>query len=274
MTATAARWPTLYVPHGGGPCFFMDPTPPLPPDLWDNLAAYLKGIDASLGHRPKSVLVVSGHWEEPRPTVNTARDHSLLFDYYGFPEHTYRLTYPAHGSPETVVRVEGLLSEAGYRAGEDGRRGLDHGVFVPFKLIYPEADVPVVQLSLLASLDAAAHVRLGRALAPLRDEGVLIIGSGMSFHNLRAMYARSPEIDEAVARFDDWLTEAATDADPARRDARLAAWEQAPYARFCHPREEHLLPLMVAAGAGAGDVGRHDYGEPLMGKALSGYRFG
>jgi aromatic ring-opening dioxygenase catalytic subunit (LigB family) len=268
------RQPTLYIPHGGGPCFFMEPSPGLPRDMWDRLAAFLKGIDASLRQKPKAVLVISGHWEMPRPTVNTAPNHTLLFDYYGFPEHTYRLTYPAPNSPAVVARIEPLLSGAGYRAGEDPQRGLDHGVFVPFKLIYPDADMPIIQLSLLASLDAAAHVKLGRALAPLRDEGVLIVGSGMSYHNLRAMYVQRQDVDNAVAEFDSWLTEAATDADPERRNAKLGAWEQAPWARFCHPREEHLLPLHVAAGAGGDDVGRHVFDDRIVGKAISGYQFG
>ena len=274
MSKAAARLPTLYIPHGGGPCFFMEPSPPLPRDLWDRLANYLKGIDKSLGQRPKAVLVISGHWEMPRPTVNTAPNHTLLFDYYGFPEHTYQLTYPAHNSPETVARIEELLSSAGYRAVEDDHRGLDHGVFVPFKLIYPDADVPMIQLSLLASLDAAAHIRLGKALAPLRDEGVLIVGSGMSYHNLRAMYVQRQDVDNAVSEFDTWLTEAATDSDPERRNAKLTEWENAPWARFCHPREEHLLPLHVAAGAAGDDVGRHAFGDKIVGKAISGYQFG
>lgn len=274
MTSATARQPTLYIPHGGGPCFFMPVSPGLPPDMWDRLAAFLKGIDGSLGRRPKAVLVISGHWEMPSPTVNTARDHTLLFDYYGFPEHTYGLTYPAHGLPEVAARIEQLLDEDGFTPGEDDARGLDHGVFVPFKLIYPDADVPVIQLSLLANLDAAAHLALGRALAPLRDEGVLIVGSGMSYHNLRAMYVQSPQIDDAVARFDAWLTDAATDADPERREAKLARWEIAPAARFCHPREEHLLPLMVAAGAAGDDTGRQVFRDKLIGKALSGYQFG
>jgi aromatic ring-opening dioxygenase catalytic subunit (LigB family) len=273
MTASS-RQPTLFIPHGGGPCFFMEARPPMPRDLWDKLAAYLRGIDNSLGRRPKAVLVISGHWEEPRPTVNTARDHTLLFDYYGFPEHTYRLTYPAHGSPETVARIEELLSRAGYRPGEDGARGLDHGVFVPFKLIYPEADVPMVQLSLLASLDAAAHIRLGQALAPLRDEGVLIVGSGMSYHNNRALFVPAAQANADSVRFDDWLTETCADPDPERRNARLADWEHAPAARQCHPREEHLLPLHVAAGAAGADTGRHVFSDSLLGKALSGYQFG
>jgi aromatic ring-opening dioxygenase catalytic subunit (LigB family) len=252
----------------------MEPAPGMPRDLWDGLAAYLKSIDKSLGQRPKAVLVISGHWEMPRPTVNTARNHTLLFDYYGFPEHTYRLTYPAHNSPETVERIEALLSRAGYRAGEDPERGLDHGVFVPFKLIYPDADVPMIQLSLLASLDPAAHVKLGQALAPLRDDGVLIVGSGMSFHNNRALFAQAEQANAASVEFDDWLTATCTDADPERRNARLADWENAPWGRFCHPREEHLLPLHVAAGAAGGDVGRHVFSDKIVGKALSGYQFG
>jgi aromatic ring-opening dioxygenase catalytic subunit (LigB family) len=269
-----ARQPTLYIPHGGGPCFFMAPQPGMPRDLWDGLASYLKGIDTSLGQRPKAVLVISGHWEMPQPTVNTARDHTLLFDYYGFPEHTYRLTYPAHNSPETVARIEELLSRAGYRAGEDNARGLDHGVFVPFKLIYPDADVPMIQLSLLASLDAAAHVELGQALAPLRDDGVLIVGSGMSFHNNRALFAAHDQANAASFAFDEWLTATCADADPERRNALLADWENAPWARFCHPREEHLLPLHVAAGAAGGDAGRQVFSGKIIGKALSGYQFG
>jgi aromatic ring-opening dioxygenase catalytic subunit (LigB family) len=268
------RMPTLYIPHGGGPCFFMDVTPPLPKDLWDGLAGYLRGIDASLGRRPKAVLVISGHWETPRPTLNTVQNHTLLFDYYGFPEHTYRLTYPAHGSPETVTRIEQLLTQAGYRTDEDDKRGLDHGVFVPFKLIYPDADVPMIQLSLFASLDPVAHLKLGQALAPLRDDGVLIVGSGMSYHNNRALFMPTAQANGDSVRFDDWLTETVADSDPERRNAKLAEWEHAPAARACHPREEHFLPLHVAAGAASNDIGRHVFSDKIVGKALSGYQFG
>lgn len=146
------RLPTLYIPHGGGPCFFMDPPPNLP-HMWDGLAAYLRGIDASLGVRPKAVLVVSGHWEMQQPTVNIAERPKLLFDYYGFPEHTYRLKYPVSGAPDLEPRVRSLLADAGFELAVDSKRGLDHGVFVPFLLIYPRADVPIMQLSLQQSLD-------------------------------------------------------------------------------------------------------------------------
>ncbi len=182
MQPPATRLPTLFIPHGGGPCFFMEP-PPSAPQLWDRLAAYLRGIDASLGRRPRAVLVISGHWEAARPTLNTAAQPPLLFDYHEFPEHTYHLHYPAPGSPVLASRVRELLDSAAIESDSDDARGLDHGVFVPFLLVYPQADVPIVQLSLQAGLDPAAHLAIGRALAPLRDEGVLIVGSGMSYHN-------------------------------------------------------------------------------------------
>jgi aromatic ring-opening dioxygenase catalytic subunit (LigB family) len=268
------RLPTLYIPHGGGPCFFMEPPPELPRDLWEGMASYLRGISAEVGTRPESVLVISGHWEMARPTVSTTPRPPLLFDYYGFPEHTYRLTYPAPGSPWLGKQVRTLLTAAGIESGEDPVRGLDHGVFVPFKLIYPDADVPMVQLSLQQSLDAAAHFRIGRALAPLREQGVLIVGSGMSYHNLRHIFSTDSRAIRAAEEFDSWLGEAATEPDPAARERKLAAWASAPGALASHPRPEHLIPLMVAAGAAVQDAGRRTYNEPLLGKPISGFQFG
>ena len=274
MSPVAGRLPSLYIPHGGGPCFFMDTPPGLPRDLWDRMGAYLRGIDASVGERPKAVLVVSGHWETERPTVNTSPRPPLLFDYYGFPEHTYRLTYPVAGSPTVARRVRELLAASGIPCDEEPERGLDHGVFIPFKLIYPDADVPVVQLSLNRNLDASTHLSLGRALVPLRDEGVLIVGSGMSYHNLRDLFSSDPRSTSAAAEFDAWLNEAVTESDPAAREKKLAAWHQAPGARAAHPRPEHLIPLMVAAGAAGEDLGRRTYNQPLLGKPVSGFQFG
>ena len=173
------RLPTLYIPHGGGPCFFMDP-PPDYPHMWDGLAAYLRGIDGSLAVRPKAVLVISGHWEMPQPTVNIAERPKLLFDYYGFPEHTYRLKYPVAGAPELEPRVRSLLADAGFELGVESKRGLDHGVFVPFLLVYPRADVPMMQLSLQQSLDPGVHLAIGRALAPLRSPQLKKIFTGLA----------------------------------------------------------------------------------------------
>ena len=218
MSDTTARQPTLFIPHGGGPCFFMDP-PPSAPHLWDRMADYLRSIAASLPQRPRALLVISGHWEAPRPTVNTAAHPTLLFDYYGFPEHTYRLTYPVAGAPDLAAEVRRLLAAAGIATAADGARGLDHGVFIPLKVAFPDADIPVLQLSLQQGLDPAAHLAIGRALAPLRDQGVLIVGSGMSYHNLRLLF--SGRGDAEAQAFDDWLVAAATAPDPsaARRPA-------------------------------------------------------
>jgi len=267
------RWPTLFVPHGGGPCFFMEPQPGLPRDLWDRMAAYLRGIDPSLGRRPDAVLVVSGHWEEPQPTVNVARHPPLLFDYYGFPEQTYRLTYPVAGSPALAARVRSLVAAAGFASDEDAGRGLDHGVFVPFKLIYPEADVPIVQLSLHGSRDARTQLAVGRALMPLRDEGVLVVGSGMSYHNLREFFVDDPRRNQPADDFDRWLYDTVV-SPPAMRESKLAAWADAPGARASHPTPEHLLPLMIAAGAAESDAGVRTYHDRLLGKAVSGFQFG
>jgi aromatic ring-opening dioxygenase catalytic subunit (LigB family) len=215
--------------------------------------------------------VVSGHWEEPVFTASAAAQPRLIFDYSGFPEHTYRLTWPAPGDPELAERVAGLLSQAGLPAGLNANRGFDHGVFVPLKVAFPEAKIPVVTLSLAASLDPALHLAAGRALAPLRDEGVLIVGSGMSFHNLRA-YLR-PETAERARAFDSWLTRA-VESPATERSALLTGWREAPFAAFAHPREEHLIPLMVAAGAGGDAPGTRIFGDEPMGAAISAYRFG
>jgi aromatic ring-opening dioxygenase catalytic subunit (LigB family) len=269
----ATRLPALFIPHGGGPCFFMDP-PANDPQAWDAMAAYLRGIAASLPAKPRAILVISAHWETPRPTVTTAARPSMLFDYYGFPEHTYRLEYPAPGSPELASRVRALLAAAGIASDEDAARGYDHGVFVPFLLMFPDADIPVVQLSLRADLDPAAHVAIGRAIAPLRDEGVLIVGSGMSYHNLRRFWSTDAVDVESASAFDTWLTDAIETRDADGREAKLVAWANAPGARSAHPRSEHLLPLMVAAGAGDDDAGRRVYSDRVFGKAVSGFEFG
>lgn len=264
-----ARLPTLYIPHGGGPCFFMDWNPP---DTWDRMAAWLRGLAADIGERPRAVLLISGHWEEPRIAVNAQAAPPLLFDYYGFPPHTYELQYPAPGDPALAARVQQLLGAGGVPTRAETERGLDHGVFVPFLLVYPQADVPIVQLSLHASLDAAAHLALGALLAPLRDEGVLIVGSGMSYHNMRGLMGGGDAGPDSE-RFDAWLG-AACSAAPAERTRLLTNWQQAPAARASHPREEHLLPLMVAAGAAGDDVGRRVFHDRAMGATVSAFAFG
>lgn len=269
------RMPVMFVPHGGGPCFFMDWNPP---DTWDRMAAFLRRVQASLPERPKAVLIISGHWEEPEVTVQTNPAPPLLFDYHGFPPHTYQLTFPAPGSPDLAARVRDLLGAAGFPVRSDAVRGYDHGVFIPLKLVFPAADVPVVQLSLRADYDPAAHIAMGAALAPLRDEGVLILGSGMSYHNMRVLMKSMRGGAQGVAPdsklFDDWLTSAMTTPDPAARKAALVGWEHAPAARDAHPQEEHLLPLHVVAGAAGADIGIKVLADVVMGAVESAFRFG
>jgi len=270
MASTPGRQPTFFLPHGGGPSFFMEWTMG-PRDTWDRMEAFLRGVIATLDERPKAVVVISAHWEEPVFTVHTAPKPGLYYDYYNFPPHTYELKYPVPGDPALAQRIVGLLTDAGIQTRTESKRGLDHGVFIPFLLVLPDADIPIVQLSLKADMNAADHVAAGRALAPLRDENVLIVGSGMSFHNFRT-FGR-PEGVPASVTFDEWLAQTA-EKPPAERDALLSAWDKAPAARESHPREEHLLPLMVAAGAAADDRGRRIYVDRVMGMQMSGHRFG
>jgi aromatic ring-opening dioxygenase catalytic subunit (LigB family) len=259
--------PTLYIPHGGGPCFFMDWNPP---HIWDKLKAWLGQLGNALG-RPKAVVVISGHWETDAFSATSHPHPPLIYDYYGFPEHTYRIQYPAPGAAELTQQITELLGHSGMPVRTDPARGFDHGVFIPFKAIYPDADVPIVQLSLKTGLDPTAHIELGRALAPLRDQDVLIVGSGMSYHNLREFgLDPNPESD----RFDEWLTDAACTPDPDRRNAKLNQWKNAPGARRAHPREEHLIPLMVAAGAAGQDAGSRIFQDRIMGATISAFGFG
>ena len=260
--------PTVFLPHGAGPCFFMEWTLG-PADAWDRTAAYLQGLIASLPERPKAILVISGHWEAPVFTVASGEQPALHYDYYGFPPHTYELTFGAPGSPSLARQVRRLLGEAAIASAEDTGHGWDHGVFVPLKLMTPDAEIPVVQLSLKADLDPEAHLAAGRALAPLREEGVLIVGSGMSWHNLRGF---SPAFTERSATFDQWLEAAVT--APANREAALARWDSAPYGRQAHPREEHLLPLMVAAGAAPGEPAVVAFRDTVMDVVISAVEFG
>lgn len=262
--------PSLFVPHGGGPCFFLNPGA-APDPMWRPMEAYLAGVIATLPERPRAILMISGHWEEAVPTVHVGERPALLFDYYGFPEHTYRLKWDAAGAPDVARRAAALLGNAGFTTAETDTRGWDHGVFVPMMVAVPDADIPLVQLSLRADLDPAAHIAMGCALAPLRDENVLIVGSGMSFHNMRA---RGSQVTPVAAEWDAALTAAVTDADPAARAARVAAWRTLPHAAFAHPREEHLLPLMVALGAGGDGPAICDYRDEVIGWVVSGYRFG
>ena len=268
-----SKMPTVYIPHGGGPCFFMEWDLP---ETWNEMESYLRRLPGDISLKPQAILMISAHWEGEVLQVQGQEQPDLLFDYYGFPDHTYELTYPAPGSPDLASRVASLLRQQGHEIDIVRDRGFDHGMFVPMKVAWPDADIPVVQLSLLADLDPAAHIAIGEALQPLRDEGVLIIGSGYSYHNMQTMgkFMRSGGAAEFGDDFNAWLVDASTQGDSLARNQALANWTDAPGARDAHPREEHLLPLHVCAGAAGDDQGRQTFEARTMGAVSSAIQFG
>jgi aromatic ring-opening dioxygenase catalytic subunit (LigB family) len=269
-TGTTTRMPTWFIPHGGGPCFFMDWDPP---DAWNKTASFLKGMAATLPQRPRAIVLVSAHWLESSFSVTSGTQPELIYDYYGFPPHTYELQYPAPGEPQLAARITELLGRQQLPSQANPGRGFDHGMFIPLMLMFPNADIPVVQLSLRNDLDPSVHLEAGKALQSLRDEGVLIIGSGMSFHNMRAY--GDPRFGPVSDEFDRWLG-GAVEAEPHQRHQALVDWAQAPSARLSHPprAEEHLLPLMVAAGAAGEDKGQRVFSDRVMETTLSAFSFG
>jgi aromatic ring-opening dioxygenase catalytic subunit (LigB family) len=263
------RLPTYFVSHGGGPWPWMDGPYRR---QYDQLEASLSGIVSELGAKPRALLVISGHWEEDRFTVQAAEAPGMVYDYGGFPPHTYQIRYASPGAPDVARRVEALLGAAGIPAARDAQRGYDHGTFVPLYSMYPEADVPVLQLSIRSGYDPEQHLAVGRALAPLRDEGVLILASGLSYHNLRLFGPGAKAPSEA---FDAWLAQSL--ALPSReRTQALEEWDRAPAARVAHPREDHFIPLLVAAGAAESEAAERVYHEQdfMGGVTASSYRFG
>ncbi len=260
-----ARQPALFIPHGGGPCFFM----PDPANHWGGMAAFLRSLPTRLPETPVAILVVSAHWETDGFRLTAGETPSLVYDYYGFPPETYALRYAAPGAPTIAAQAVALLREHGIAVEPDTERGFDHGVFVPLKVAFPNADIPVIELSVERGLDPALHLAAGRALAPLRDLGVLVIGSGMSFHDLKG-FGKAGSTGPSQA-FDDWLTSAVL----LRGDLRahqLVSWAAAPGAAASHPTAEHLIPLMVAAGA-SDEPGQKIYGELVLQTAVSAFVF-
>jgi 4,5-DOPA dioxygenase extradiol len=237
--AGSVPMPVLYLSHGA---------PPLADDaLWTSqLAAWSARLPL-----PKAVLMVSAHWESAPLSLSATRTLPLVYDFWGFPERYYQVRYPAPGAPGLAARVRALL--AGSTVHEDSGRGLDHGAYVPLVQMYPDADVPVLQMS-MPTLDPEQLLRIGRRLAPLRDEGVLIVGSGFFTHNLNGLRWGSG-LDEAPGwsrEFDDWGRETLARGDV---DALLDFERKAPAGRIAHPRSEHFAPLFVALGAGEADIG-------------------
>lgn len=266
----ATRLPTFFISHGGGPWPWLEGSMR---EAMKNLRRSLEALPKELPEKPKAILMISGHWEEEGFAIMSSPNPGMLYDYGGFPAYTYQIKYPAPGSPELAARVHDLLSKAGIDSQLDPVRGFDHGMFSPMAVSYPDADMPVVQLSIRNDYDPVAHLNLGRALAPLRDEGILIIGSGLSYHNLRSFDARA---EKPSREFDAWLSETLVENSPEERKQRLLEWERAPSARLAHPQEDHLIPLMVAVGAAEEDSAIRFYHEDdfFGGISVSSFRFG
>ena len=237
----------LFLSHGGGPL------PLLGDESHLEMVALLTELAATI-ERPSAIIIVSAHWEENRPTITAENRPELIYDYYGFPAESYQIKYPAAGESLLARTIAQQLEKNGIEATLHASRGFDHGMFVPLKIMYPDADIPCVQLSLVKGLDPGEHIKLGQALQGVGDQSLLLIGSGFSFHNMKAFYA--PETDESKAMnsaFEKWLLETCSSGQftEEERTQRLMTWESAPFARYCHPREEHLLPLHVCYGFAA-----------------------
>ena len=263
------KLPTYFISHGGGPWPYM----PEYRQSMRGLELSLQDIPRQIGTAPRAVLVISGHWEEAAFTVMASARPPMVYDYYGFPAHTYEVVYGAPGAPDVALRVQQLLQAAALPVRLDAARGFDHGTFAPLVVMYPQANVPVLQVSLKAGYDPQQHLALGRALAPLRDEGVLIVGSGLSYHNLRRM---GPPARAPSDAFDQWLQKTVVASTPADRTDGLLAWSHAPSARVAHPSEDHLIPLMVAVGAAESEPAACVYHEEgvMGGMTVSSFRIG
>ena len=267
------RQPTLFLSHGGGPWPWLMKEMP----FFDQLNDFLKALPSKLPEQPKALLIISGHWEEHEVGIMSSALPPMLYDYGGFPEHTYQISYPAPGDPHLAARVQSLFGDAGVPSHLDGRRGFDHGAFTIAYAMYPNANIPMIQLSLRSGYDPEFHMRLGKILAPLRDEGILIIGSGLSYHNMQGFGISgrgSILATEQSRNFDDWLKVSLVETSPEDRRQRLIDWGSAPDARAAHPQEDHLIPLMVAAGAAENDKVSLIYNELFRGVMCSSFKFG
>ncbi|UZP66761.1 dioxygenase [Desulfovibrio mangrovi] len=254
----------LYLSHGAGPM------PLLGDEGHAGMIDTLQGIARSMP-RPEAIVLISAHWEEARPTVTSGVDLPLIYDYYGFPEEAYNIAYPAPAAPDVAQEAFDCLHAEGVAPVSDAERGYDHGMFVPLKIMYPEADIPCIQISLVKGLNPDVHLRMGKALAGMKRPGLLFIGSGFSFHNMRAFFMPdTPERRGMNEGFDSWLAETCSGEvlTAEERLGCLSAWETAPHARYCHPREEHLLPLHVCCGIAQGACAK-SFSLELLGKKTS-----
>lgn len=267
-----ARQPSIFVSHGGGPLPLLDD-----PDHV-SLTSWLKTYASTLPETPKAILVFSAHYEESELSITSGSKPSLIYDYGGFPPESYEIKYPAPGCPEIAAKAANLLEKAGFPAKLDAHRGFDHGVFVPMKLAFPDATVPIIAVSQLKSHDPESHWQIGRALRPLRDNGVLIVGSGSSYHNFGGFFGKIPreKAKSDAVEFDQYLTDTIANVDPNERKKNIIGWTNGPAALDNHPpnQEDHLVPFFGVCGAAYDDeIGKRVFSGDMLGVKLNAYEF-
>ncbi len=257
--------PVLFIPHGGGPL-------PILGDIGHaSLFHFLKNLPSQIDS-PSAIVIISAHWEENEITITSHKRPPLIYDYYGFPDEAYNIDYPLKGNALLAGKMQRLLCDKGIESKLDPQRGFDHGVFVPLKIMMPDAQTPCVQISLVNTLDAKVHIAIGEALRELREDNILFIGSGFSFHNLPAFFSNNHAIDSQNEQFQEWLINACTNKTltDAQRRNKLIDWQKAPFASYCHPREEHLIPLHVCVGLSKSNA-TLIFNDTVLGKSTCGF---
>ena len=233
-----------FISHGGGPMpLFDDPA-------HQEMVTYLKSLSSQIA-KPSAILLISAHWEAAQASITASANPKMIYDYSGFPAAAYELQYPSPGEPILAKKVQQALTQANIAVKLDHQRGYDHGLYVPLMLMYPAADIPVIQLSLVNNLEPMQHIAIGKALQLIDYDNLLVIGSGFSFHNMREFFAPNTQDSQLKNhQFEDWLQTTLSDKklSESERNERMLTWFTAPYARYCHPREEHLLPLHICYG--------------------------
>lgn len=262
------KMPTLFISHGGGPWPYI-------PEMkmqFARTAEWLTHLPSKLPEKPQAIISISGHWEQEQFSISSAEKPPMIFDYSGFPDYTYQIKYEASGSPKLAEKIQNLLIQKNINCDLDSHHGFDHGTFVPLVMMYPQAEIPVVSLSLKSNYSPLEHYQLGEALQSLRQQGVLIMGSGLSYHNMRGFGRQGSDL--VSKKFGDWLQQTVTEKDFNKRKQLILDWEKAPAAREAHPQEDHLLPLMVVMGAADQELGRIDFVDHVFGVDMASAIFG
>lgn len=255
----------IYFSHGGGPLPILDDSSHY------QMIKFMKDIPSKI-QKPDSIIVFSAHWEEDIVTIQSGKEPEIMYDYYGFPEPTYSIKYPCKGDSELALKIAKLFKSNDIKYRLDDKRPYDHGSYIPLKMMYPNADIPVVQISLHHNLDPLTHLNIGKVLRPILEDNILIIGSGFSFHNMQKFDFAGKNIEDSLNnQFQDKLIKiCCSEKDEEKKWEYLIEWEKISGARYCHPREEHLLPLLVCVGLSK-DVGTKVFDNYILGKRATAF---